>query len=327
VNARTPTPIPTAVSMAGSTATSTTPSTSTTTAPPAVATWPVTIAACSRAGMRTHNEDDLRHGQHAGRVFAVLADGAGGHSGGAIASDLTVRTMAACLQRAEHYDAATLTDAACQANAAVLDHSRAANSNRMHATLVALWIDGARSTPHAKRDMQASHTPTGQAANVPAGQAQTTTPARGARTRALWAHVGDSRLYHLRGGRIHSVTRDDSVVQQLVDAGLLQAHQAHDHPAKHQLVGAMGMEPPLDPHTTTVELPLNDGDAFLLCSDGWWEATTDADIEGCLQRASSVADWIDRMAAVVTAHADAHQDNYSAVGVWVGDPALVTRAL
>jgi PPM family protein phosphatase len=273
----------------------------------------VTIAACSRAGMRTHNEDDLRHGQHAGRVFAVLADGAGGHVGGAIASDLTVRTMAACLQRAERYDAATLTDAACQANAAVLDHPRAANGDRMHATLVALWIEGARVT-HAK--------PSGHATATPA------TPASdGARTRALWTHVGDSRLYHLRGGRIHSVTRDDSVVQQLVDAGLLKAHQAHDHPAKHQLVGAMGMEAPLEAHTTAVELPLNDGDAFLLCSDGWWEATTDADIESCLQRASSVTDWIDRMAAVVVAHADAHQDNYSAVGLWVGDPSLTTRAL
>jgi PPM family protein phosphatase len=65
-------------------------------------------------------------------------------------------------------------------------------------------------------------------------------------------------------------------------------------------------------------LPLAAGDAFLLCSDGWWEAVGEDVMEGTLRGAREPADWLASMAATIQAAARPGQDNYSAVAVMVG---------
>ena len=67
------------------------------------------------------------------------------------------------------------------------------------------------------------------------------------------------------------------------------------------------------------------GDAFLLCSDGWYDRLEEADIEHCLAEAGSVEGWLDGMQTLVHERQRANQDNFSAVAVWVGNPAEVTR--
>jgi serine/threonine protein phosphatase PrpC len=88
-------------------------------------------------------------------------------------------------------------------------------------------------------------------------------------SRALWAHVGDSRLYRIRHGLVDMVTTDDSVVQRMTQTGLITAEQARRHPQKNQLLAALGAEGEIEPHTVARPVELADGDAFLLCSDGW----------------------------------------------------------
>ena len=246
----------------------------------------IRIAAHSEVGGRSHNEDDLRHGRNGPFWYAVLADGAGGHRGGAVASDLVVRLTAHALQSAVQASPAELTQLVVQAHEALVQEQPPRDP--MHTTLVALWIDARREE-------------------------------------ALWTHVGDSRLYLLRHGRVVHVTQDDSVVQQMVAAGYLTPEEALKHPKKNQLLAAMGTEGEIEPNTLERAAPLEDGDAFLLCSDGWWDHFSDRDLESHFAEAASPEDWLSRMAGHIARHAAPKQDNYSAIAVWVGDPAETTR--
>lgn len=252
----------------------------------------IQFASRSEIGARQRNEDHLQHGMLEAGWYAVLSDGAGGHSDGAVAADLVVRIVvqefgaqlsppkkvATHLARMVH----AANDALNQRQHGLHGHER------MHATLVVLWIDRA-------------------------GQ------------RAVWAHVGDSRLYLLRAGRIVQMTRDDSVVQTMLDAGLIDAAQARGHARRNQLLAAMGTEEPIEPHVSDDCFEVRDGDAFLLCSDGWYDPLQPDEIEATLSQAHSAQDWLARMGVLVQECRREDQDNYSAIAVWVGDPTEVTR--
>ncbi len=251
----------------------------------------IAIAARTDVGQRGHNEDDCKFGQFGpdgAYWYAVLSDGAGGHHGGAIASDLVVRMLAVLLQSADWHDPGVLSALVTDAHDGLRRKQQATPAlANMQATVVVLWIDALRGL-------------------------------------ARWSHVGDSRLYLLRGGRVLHVTRDDSVVQHMVDAGFLSADDARRHPRKNQLLSAMGADEAVTPHTLSEPMTLRDGDALLLCSDGWWDPLEPGGIEAALAAATSVDDWLDRMAAAVHAQALPRQDNYTAVGVWVGDASQAT---
>ena len=245
----------------------------------------IRIAANTQTGARDHNEDDMRFGVADGAAYAVLSDGAGGHDNGAIASDLVVRLVAMRLQAAPEVNAAALHDAVFDAHdmLALQQQDAVSERERMHATLVALWIDAENGG-------------------------------------ALWSHVGDSRLYVLRAGCICHVTRDDSVIRQMLDAGLIDASTAETHPMKHYLVCAMGVAGEFVAHTIQRPFALNDGDALLLCSDGWWEPLQAVDIERTLVEAPDPENWLKAMQLLIAQAANPRQDNHSAIAVWIGGP-------
>jgi len=169
----------------------------------------IRIAACSELGARRYNEDALAHGHAHNGHYAVLCDGAGGHRRGAEAAQRAV----ACVERALRdesaiFSPAMLTQLVLRAHAELLAHQESDQADaRMHCTIVVLWIE---STGH----------------------------------HVLWSHVGDSRLYRFRHGHADVVTSDDSVVQRMVQSGLIRPEQTQDHPHKNQLLAALGMEPP-----------------------------------------------------------------------------------
>jgi serine/threonine protein phosphatase PrpC len=68
-----------------------------------------------------------------------------------------------------------------------------------------------------------------------------------------------------------------------------------------------------------------DGDAFLLCSDGWWDHFDKRAIEAAFAASKSPDEWLTRMADAIQAAATPRQDNYSAVAVWIGDPTETTQ--
>ncbi len=251
----------------------------------------VVAALRSERGMRESNQDATCVLQGDSHWIAVLADGAGGHRDGAEASRRTVAQLDAALhQAAPAFDAANLTSAVLAAHDSVREHTAPQDAGAMHSTVVVLWIDTARG--------------------------------------ALWSHVGDSRLYRVRGSRCVQLTVDDSVVQVMLDAGLLSPQEVASHPHRNQLVAALGIEDELHPHTVPLPQPIEDGDAYLLCSDGWWNAVDDACILRTLAQSSSPGGWLDAMRSCIESLAVPKQDNFSAIAVWIGDAgdaAEVTR--
>lgn len=133
-----------------------------------------------------------------------------------------------------------------------------------------------------------------------------------------WVHVGDSRLYQFRRGTLQQRTRDHSLVAQMAAAGL-----PADHISPNLLSQALGRGT-LSPSHLASAWPMHDGDAYLLCTDGFWQTLSEQDIEAQLRLAGSAEDWVTLLAHRVTQ--SAQMDNYSAIAVWVGEPELVTLA-
>ena len=252
----------------------------------------IAVATRSERGQRASNQDKVRACREGARWVAVLADGAGGHEGGAEASRRAVEVMESVLHEvATEFDPPSLTRAVLSAHAYVQGARDDAHGlERMHSTVVVLWIDTAAEC-------------------------------------ALWSHVGDSRLYHARQGTLTLLTSDDSVVQRMVDAGLITPQQAEVHPQKSQLIAALGMEDDVDPHTVARPVALREGDAFLLCSDGWWAALDERGIIDALSDAASPDEWLALMQRAIEERAALAQDNFSAIGVWVGDASEATRPM
>lgn len=238
------------------------------------------VHTCVDSGARDHNEDDLRTGRAGVLAWAVLSDGAGGHSRGDEASRRVVTTVDAALQQSatsEGLSAARLGTAIEQAHAGLnAEQAHLQGRRRMHATVVALALDRVRGE-------------------------------------AVWAHVGDSRLYLLRDGAAVALTRDDSVVQQMVDAGFLTPEAALHHPRKNQLLCALGGAEPIEVHLCPAPLAVRAGDAFVLCSDGWWDVVTPETIADTFRHALDASDWLQRMRNCIREADAPSQDNYSAV--------------
>jgi len=121
----------------------------------------------------------------------------------------------------------------------------------------------------------------------------------------------------VRRGVLRQLTSDDSVVQRLVDAGVLTPQQALVHPNRNQLIAALGIENEVEPHTLREAVPVQSGDAFLLCSDGWWGPLEDEDILAGLSGADTPEEWLAAMQGRIEARALPRQDNFSAIAAWV----------
>lgn len=101
-----------------------------------------------------------------------------------------------------------------------------------------------------------------------------------ARKRAFLAHIGDSRAYRLRGGKLAQLTNDHSVVAEQVRSGLLTPAQARTSPYRHMITQALGIDREAAPDL--MEHPVQRDDTFLLCSDGLTEMVDDHDISRIL---------------------------------------------
>jgi serine/threonine protein phosphatase PrpC len=248
---------------------------------------PLELAVLSRQGGREYNEDACGHWNSGTHLCCVVADGAGGHGGGDIASKLAVRYIieqfaAAPLNRPDE-----VTDLLRDTNATVIRHRADGHAQaHMHTTVVSLFVD------------------------LDEGL-------------ALWGHAGDSRLYLFRGGQMLAHTRDHSVVQSLVEAGVLQPDEMRTHPRRSELLSALGSEPE-DLHVTAASKPwrLHDGDVFLLCTDGLWEFIDEAEMSASLNRAADPRAWLASLEQLVLRHAAEaakhSHDNFSAIAVWCG---------
>ena len=97
--------------------------------------------------------------------------------------------------------------------------------------------------------------------------------------RLYYAHIGDSRLYRLRGQQITRLTRDHSYVGRLFENGVITAEEAESHPQRHILTAALGTGPEFTPDSPQQPIPLEAGDTLVLCTDGLWGPLSDAEVQ------------------------------------------------
>jgi protein phosphatase len=189
---------------------------------------------------RTANEDSAA----AGDRLLVVADGMGGHAHGELASALTVAAMLELDERLPQDLSQVdllgeLASAVDEASERLAEHARKEpDTQGMGTTVVALVFDGSR---------------------------------------LALAHVGDSRIYRCRAGELHQLTRDHTMVQQLVDEGQITPEEALVHPRRSVLMRALSTEHPVEADLEVLEPQV--GDRYLLCSDGVTAVLPDKAIE------------------------------------------------
>jgi PPM family protein phosphatase len=136
------------------------------------------------------------------------------------------------------------------------------------------------------------------------------------RSEAYWAHVGDSRVYHLRGGAVLSRTRDHSHVEQLLREGSIREEEVQAHPMRNYVECCLGGEAALPEMSISRREPLADGDFLLVCTDGIWANLQDSEIAGFWKPGNgSFRDALSALAGRAVAASAPHSDNASAAGL------------
>ncbi len=141
------------------------------------------------------------------------------------------------------------------------------------------------------------------------------------RQEAWWAHVGDSRVYHLRGGAVVSRTRDHSHVEQLLRDGSIREEEVQGHPMRNFVECCLGGESMLPEMAISRRQPLQDGDVLMACTDGVWSNLKDAEIAQLLKpHAQANGSWrpaLEKLVERAVAASAPHSDNASAASlVW-----------
>ena len=211
------------------------------------------VEAQSHAGMTGKNNEDrygvasfvLSGAEKTPVLFAILADGIGGHKAGEVAAELAVNHILEFVAKSDgHHTKRTIEEAIAKASDAIAAHSASdENFKGMGSTCATAWIIG---------------------------------------DKLYTSYVGDSRIYLIRGGRIQQLTTDHTWVQEAIERGVLTPEMARQHPNVHVIRRYLGSPTPPDPdfrlrlfddegdqHAENNQgLQLLPNDILLLCSDG-----------------------------------------------------------
>jgi protein phosphatase len=98
----------------------------------------------------------------------------------------------------------------------------------------------------------------------------------------FWGHTGDSRIYNLKNGKLYQLTKDHSLVQEMLDRGYISMRTASKHPNKNVIMNALGESPDIEIDTSKLILNKNDQHRFMICSDGVTAILSNAEIERIL---------------------------------------------
>jgi PPM family protein phosphatase len=239
-----------------------------------------TIFQESRKGGRKANQDRTSYAYTREALLMVVADGMGGHLHGEVASQIAVQLLTEAFQREAKPVLADppgfLQKSILDAHLALGDYAKARNLvESPRTTCVACVVQGST---------------------------------------AYWAHAGDSRLYHIRDGRIQAQTRDHSRVQMLVDQGRVREEAVAAHPDRNKIFNCVGAtaRPQVELSKPT---PLREDDALILCTDGLWGPLTGKLIMATLMKGGDLMKAIPVLLDLAELRAGADCDNLSIVAM------------
>ena len=195
-------------------------------------------------GMVRHNNEDA-YGLYPDLSLYIVADGLGGHAGGKVASRIAVEAIKECIASTDNGSLKiknSVITAIKEANIKII--LEAGKEKNLHGmgTTVAVVMKG--------------------------------------NDAAIVAHVGDSRVYLVRGNAITRITKDHTVVEEYIRLGLLTPQDALYHPSKHMLSRALGTSGDVDVDIT--EIQFHAGDTLILCTDGLTNMVSDKEISNII---------------------------------------------
>jgi serine/threonine protein phosphatase PrpC len=239
------------------------------------------LAEVSLLGDREENQDRSVVRTDRAGVLLVVADGMGGHAGGALAAEVALDSLCRSFAAAdaESEPRQFLQEALAYAHDDVvrIGEEVAAGSRPRATCAVCLVQDG----------------------------------------RATWAHVGDSRIYFARGGKVVTRTRDHTPIESLLQDGLISEEEIAGHPMRHYVEYCLGgfAERPLI--TVSETAGLETGDILLVCSDGLWSGVSDAEIGAGPEDGAAMQDWLARLAGRAVRAGTPYSDNTTVVALRV----------
>ncbi len=240
----------------------------------------LSVAAGTDVGrIRSGNEDSLYADADQDRGLFIVADGMGGHAAGEVASEMAVqivaREMAAVRDHSGNEVLETLAESLRMANRAIYERTIVeADKQGMGTTASCLILGGGR---------------------------------------WIIGHIGDSRVYMLRGGVFRQLTKDHSYVQEQVDAGFLTPEQARYHPYSNVITRCVGANAVVEPDVLYGDL--QNGDLFLVASDGLTGMVEDPQLRKIMETRGSPGRMVDAM--INDANRRGGLDNITAIVVQV----------
>ncbi len=246
--------------------------------------------------VRSHNEDTVFANPSQG--FVILADGMGGYNAGEVASGMATTLLSSEL------DAAFCVTPPYQ-------------------------VDKASGQPFARKCVRdkvavANSAIYNAAASQPqyVGMGTTLVTAVFYDNQVTVAHIGDSRLYRLRGEELSVITHDHSLLQEQIDSGLISTEEARFSQNKNLVTRALGVDPEVEAEIH--DYPVLPGDIYLLCSDGLNDMVEDEDIQLTLQTLAANLE-LTAMQLVQMANDNGGRDNVSVILVKILRPFPANR--
>jgi serine/threonine protein phosphatase PrpC len=245
----------------------------------------IEYADLSLVGDREDNQDRVTVAATDSAALLVVIDGMGGHSDGSRAADTALKSLLESFQqtRLPMFDPLGFLHLALSKahdDVARLGAAQSIDSRPRATTAVCLVQEGA----------------------------------------AYWAHVGDSRVYLIRRGKVVERTRDHSHVELLLREGKITEDEVATHPMRNFVECCLGGDPAIPEMTIAGRRVLQPGDGLLLCTDGIWANLQDADIGGFFQDANQLRAWIEALGRrAVQASAPFSDNSTAAVLRWLGN--------
>lgn len=233
------------------------------------------VSGVTKKGGRPVNEDAWGEVHAGGTACIVVADGLGGHNGGSLASRTAVDAVIDGFKAAPEFSQDALKTLVTEANKAIM--AKAVTDPalvRMSTTIAVLLIKG-RS--------------------------------------AMWATVGDTRIYLFEDNMISEVTEDHSLAFADFLDGVTEYDDIRRSEKQNLLTNALGAA--FGEASVSDIVRLHSNAAFLVCTDGWWEYVTEPQMEGTLKKAKTTHDWLSAMLSIRESAAPEQSDNYTAAAV------------